>query len=332
MGKIDEYMEKAEKALGRAVGTVTKKVGALEDAVEKRIDKTANSVVDKVRHLEEKLGAPHLIRRDDPGASPDDYTLYLKIQRGKFQQSKTGVYVPPKMPKQGKINVIIYLHGNKVRVVNADDTIEQYWGSDRGAKTKSLVFPLREDLRDSGKPYILIGPTLGRWDEGIADIGKNLDFYLDQIMLALMVYGGFTEVPTVGDLIIAGHSGAGGAMLTLAGGTNVTEVWGIDTLLDGTEPSWRQWGIAKSGQARMYVYYWAYGPESLKLAANTSRVNSVYVMQGDSKAVATADGGEAHDFLLKRHFRERLNNIGSPSQDDIKGQAASRAEAKKRGY
>jgi hypothetical protein len=335
MGKLDDFIEKAEKAVGKTVGAVAKKAGALEEAAAKRLHKAVTGVSERAREWEERLGAPHLIRRDDPGLSPAEFTLYLTIKRGRFVQTKTGVYVPPKIPPQGKVNVIIYLHGNKLRVVKSTDTIEEYWGKDRGEKTKSLVFPLREDLRDSGQPYILIGPTLGAQDQGIGEIGSNLDFYLEQIMLALLAYGGFKELPQVGDIIIAGHSGAGGQMIQLAGGTtsyksNIKEIWGFDTLLDGTEPTWRTWGLAKSGQAKMYVYYWAYEAESLKLAGNTSGVNSVYVLKGDSKAIATADAGAAHDFLLKRHFRERLNNIGRASQDDLKGQAASRAEAKKR--
>jgi hypothetical protein len=335
MGKLEDVIVRAEKAVSKAVGAVVRKAGALEEAAEKRLGKAVTGVTDRARELEERLGAPHLIRRDDPGQSPAEFTLYLTIKRGKFLQSKTGVYVPPKIPLRGKVNVILYLHGNKLRVVHSTDTIEEYWGKDRGKTTKSLVFPLREDLRDSGQPYILIGPTLGAQDQGIGEIGNNLDFYLEQVMLALLAYGGFQELPQVGDLIIAGHSGAGGQMIQLAGGsksyaTNIKEIWGFDTLLSGTEPTWRSWGVAKSGQAKMYVYYWAYESESLKLAANTSTVNGIYVIKGDSTAIATADNGAAHDFLLKRHFRERLNNIGTASQDDLKGQAASRAEAKKR--
>lgn len=335
MGKIDDFIGNAEQKVSRALGSISRRVGAIEQAVENRLDKAANGAIEGARKLEERLGAPHLIRRDDPGVSPDAYTLYLSIKRGKFSQSKTGVYVPPKLPSQGKVNVILYLHGNKLRVVHSTDTIEEYWGKDRGEKTRSLVFPLREDLRDGGQPYILIGPTLGAQDQGIGEIGNNLDFYLEQVMLGLLAYGGFNQLPQVGDIIIAGHSGAGGQMIQLAGGTsrykaNIKEIWGFDTMLSGTEPTWRNWAIANSGQARVYVYYWAYEAESLKLAANTSGVNSVYVIKGDSKAIATADDGAAHDFLLKRHFRERLNNIGTASQDDLKGQAASRAEAKKR--
>ena len=330
----DTPIDKAAKAIGHAAGTVAKAVGAIEGAVEKRLDKFGNAVVDGVRHLEERLGAPHLLRRDDAGRSPAQFTLYLRIGRGGFSQSKTGVYVPEKLSPRGKVNLILYLHGNKLRVVNAKDTIEEIWGKDAGEKTGKLVFPLREDLNESGKQFILIAPTLGAQDQGIGEIGTNLDFYLEQVMLALVAYGGFPDLP-VGDIIIAGHSGAGGRMLALASGTNsyknnIKEIWGFDTLLKGTEGDWRSWAVGHSSQTKVYVYYWAYGDASLLLAKDTAGVDSVYVMKADSKAIAKADSGEPHDFILKRHWRERLDNIGSPSQSDIKGREESRAEAKKR--
>jgi hypothetical protein len=191
-------------------------------------------------------------------------------------------------------------------------------------------------LNDSGKPFILIAPSLGIHDEGIHEIGDNLDFYLEQVMAALHAYGGFATQPQIGDIIIAGHSGAGGRMMALASSTNsykdnIKEIWGFDTLLRGTEGNWLNWSVGHCRNTRVYVYYWAYEDASLKLANDTSRLDSVFVMKADSKAIAKADEGEPHDFILKRHWRDRLDNIGTPSQGDIKGREESRAKAAPKG-
>jgi hypothetical protein len=295
-----ETVTKAAKAAGTAVGKAVKH-GAQK--VEKWLD-----VV------------PRLIAKHTPSKSPSLFTLYLQMGPSNLgntagAKQKTGVFVPESVKGQTKVNMIIYLHGNKVRVVHDEYTIEEIWGLAHEDKSTRLVFPLREELSDSKKPFILVAPTLGKYEEGIADLGNNVDVYLNQVMEGLHEHAAdiFPAVPQVGDIIVAGHSGAGGSMLKVASNTNnykdnVKEIWGFDTLLNGTEENWRNWALGHSKTAKVYVYYRAYGDNSLLLAKNTMKDESIFVI----KALAE------HDFVLQKHWRERLNAIGSPTEDDRK--------------
>lgn len=279
---------------------------------------------------------PPLIGRE---TTPALLTLYLQVgvnwdaiwydkdktAHARGMTPKMGVFVPEAVKGASKINVIIYLHGNKLRVVHADYSIQEIWAvKDEGA----LVFPLREQLNESKKPYILVAPTLGAVDQGIDKIGANIDRYLEQIMTGLWVWGGdaFSAKPAVGDLILSGHSGAGGHLLDLASGTSaykdqVKEIWGFDVLIRGAEDAWRNWAVGHSSTTKVFVYYRAYKDASLLLAKETKGVESVYVL----KALAE------HDNVLQRHWRERVDAIGTPTENDLKEQAASREPPGKRG-
>jgi hypothetical protein len=301
-----ETVTKAAKAAGAAVGKAVKH-GAQK--VEKWLD-----------------AVPGLIAKHTPSKSPALFTLYLQMGPSNLGKTaggkqKTGVFVPESVKGQTKLNLIIYLHGNKVREVHDEYTIEEIWGLAHEDKSSRLLFPLREELNDSKKPFILVAPTLGKYEQGISDLGNNVDVYLNQVMEGLHEHAAdtFSTVPLVGDIIIAGHSGAGGQMLQVASGTNnykenIKEIWGFDTMLDGTEEHWRNWALGHSKTTKVYVYYRDYAKTSLLLAKNTMDDESIWVME------ALAE----HDFVLQKHWRERVNAIGSPTEDDRKRRDATR--------
>src|SRR5258708_1282822 len=115
MGKHDDPLGDGAKAIGHGLAKAGK---ALKDDA-KAVGKYVKDAVKRI---------PDLIRKDEPNKSPSKFTLYLKIGDGSFSQAKTGVFVPKSIVSAAKVNLILYLHGNKVRVVHKDYSIEEIWG------------------------------------------------------------------------------------------------------------------------------------------------------------------------------------------------------------
>src|SRR5262245_34752362 len=196
---------------------------ALAAQVAAEVQRRENNIKDK----------PDLIDRE---SSPSCTTFYLKMQQGKFIQQNTGVFIPDGFTARPTVNLILYLHGNAVRVTEGATSIKQFWGGKAGQ-----VFPLRERLNDSQQKYILVAPSVGSVDQFLKDIPANIDFFFNQVMAALYIWGplaglsnwGTTDAPPqLGDVILAGHSGAGRGMMQIANeiSSHVKEVWGFDTL------------------------------------------------------------------------------------------------------
>src|SRR4029077_18524799 len=127
-------------------------------------------------------------------------------------------------------------------------TINEYWNNQK-AYTKKHEFihdglHLREDLNASGKRAVLIAPTLGPkpGSRHVADMGifakpTGGDEFLAEVVQWIVKYvpqyaDRIPKVtPKIGKLVLAGHSGAGVILLTLAKGmkTPICEVWGFDS-------------------------------------------------------------------------------------------------------
>jgi hypothetical protein len=166
---------------------------------------------------------------------PAEATYYFPIEvMPRDQANATGVFFPSGFGFPCEIDVILYFHGHKAKEFK---TINQYWSG----RLHNLY--LREDINRTGKTPVLIAPTMGAApgssvndDMGIfANPGGADDF------LAVVVkwigkyvpqYASRKVVPTIGNLVLAGHSGAGGILSqqvrTMR--TPIAEVWGFDTM------------------------------------------------------------------------------------------------------
>jgi hypothetical protein len=83
-------------------------------------------------------------------------TLYvdiaLQIRLGKAK-SMTGIFVPDGFCPVPKVDLIVFLHGNKVRAHKPEFSVDEYW--------KLSQFLLREEVNKSQRNVILVVPTLG---------------------------------------------------------------------------------------------------------------------------------------------------------------------------
>jgi len=147
----------------------------------------------------------------------------------------TGVFFPQKFGFQSEIDVILFFHGFKQGEFLKVKTIDYYWSG------RFQDIQLREDVNASGKSVVLIAPMLGDQPGSIqtSDMGvfRNPgggDDFLEEVRTWIGKYvPQYKGVkPTIGNVILAGHSGAGVILDIQARSmkANICEVWGFDSL------------------------------------------------------------------------------------------------------
>jgi hypothetical protein len=317
MGTTGELVDRAKSALK----TVTTAVGQGLDTVLDEAAKGLGPVADKASDL--LLAAGRLLHPKD--LSVPSFSMYiaesLGIQRhldSKLPKAEQGtgqvmgVFVPSSVKSLDKVNIILYMHGDKVRVVKNNYTIREYWSLPE--------FPLRQGLNASGQPYILLAPTLGPdADTQFGSLGSDIDTHLENAMVQLHRYGApqFAppKPPAIGDIIIAGHSGAFGPISSILRNMkrykgNIREIWGFDIMYGGT---WLQFA---SSTIPVYAYFVDTAINSRKLAA--AKNPNVFVMQGVEffrEGGKEKSRGVKHDNLMQKFWLDRLRRIGSNGSD-----------------
>lgn len=181
--------------------------------------------------VEHPLWAAH---PSDAGG-PAEATYYFPIEvMPPGEPNATGVFFPSGYGFPGKINVIVYFHGHKK---NEFTTINEYWVGKRHG------LYLREFINATGKPVVLIAPTLGAAPGSSINKGMGIfanpgavDGFLAEVVrwIAGYVpqYATAKKRPEIGNIVLAGHSGAGGILSQQVRTMRspVCEVWGFDTM------------------------------------------------------------------------------------------------------
>jgi peptidoglycan hydrolase-like protein with peptidoglycan-binding domain len=249
---------------------------------------------------------PKLLKRE---VIPPGNTLYVNIDLGIIDQfgitaaPVTGVFIPEGYAPGATVDVILYLHGHKAEPIRRQ-AIDQYWNSHR--------FPygaFREGINTSGRNVILVAPTLGSRSETMRLLDPGgLDAYLNSVLVILRAYGPHQrtrQIPQLGNLIIASHSGGGKPMRELAGGrdrvlTHLRECWGFDcTYNRGDDSFWAGWARNRPN-AKLYVYYIP-GRKSgtAHLAENLARM-------GVPNAIVRPSRDGRHMYVPIAYWKERL--------------------------
>ncbi len=260
------------------------------------------------------ISAPRLLRQE---STPPGTTLYVEIDLGivdKFGTTAppvTGIFIPDGFAPGAAVDVILYLHGFKAEAIKRQ-AIDQYWNSQR--------FPygaFREGVNASARNVVLVAPTLGSHSEAGSLLRPGgLDAYFEQVLAALRAYGpqSRTGAPsTLGNLILACHSGGGWPMRQLAGGQDrvlarIRECWGFDcTYNRGDDAFWAGWARARRN-AKVYIYYIAGSPTApLAVSLRNMRVSNAIVQPSRDKR---------HNYVPMAHWQERLQGtsfLGSSS-------------------
>jgi hypothetical protein len=184
-----------------------------------------------------------------PPVGPNEATYYFPITALK-KCNPTGVFFPANYHFHPVIDVILFFHGFKwpSGVPRQEFTnINEYWGGNLHN------IQLREDINATGKKWVLIAPTLGTFpgsskhvdDMGVFGKPTGGDDFLEQVRTWIGKYvpqyasrpgpkpGTTVSItPTIGKVVLAGHSGAGIILAIQAKGmkTPICEVWGFDSM------------------------------------------------------------------------------------------------------
>ena len=275
----------------------------------------APSVTPPIRPVQPPVAKPSgpVAEARPPEPVPPTVTLYPNIRLGGEGPARpmTGIFIPQRYRAGPRVDLILYLHGHHRGgwTPPPEVSIDSHWNAARYPH-----FALREKLNEASRNVILVAPTLGPKSEpGTLTGPGGLDRYLDQVMATLArqtsLWGG--QTPSIGNIILAAHSGGGSAMLRLARSRQrstaiIRECWGFDCLYgEGVSKLWAEWAAATPG-ARLYVHY--LGPKgstvqrSKELLAEQQRRRLTNVVVQETSA--------GHNHVPIRHWLQRVQ--GAP--------------------
>jgi len=135
---------------------------------------------------------------------------------------------------------------------------------------------------------------------------------LEQVLEALRAYGPYkNQSPTIGNLILAAHSGGGSSMRLLATSGNraagkIRECWGFDSLYDSADVQpWRRWAKADPQARHLYSYYRSGLPKT-----NSARLEKDPNGRVDKlpNILPIPSHEKDHFKLVRLYLRKRLND------------------------
>ncbi|MBO9205459.1 MULTISPECIES: S8 family serine peptidase [Niastella] len=216
-------------------------------------------------------------------------------------EAKTGIFIPVSFTPTPEIDILLYLHGHKAGYIKGrkDVPIDGYWNKPE--------FTFRELLNSSGKPFILVAPTLGPFSQpGTLTTDKGFTSFINQVLASLANYSVAYKgkpAPAIKSIILAAHSGGGIRMRAIANlaGKNayadlITECWGFDCTYSGDDPKvWYEWAAANPGKT-LYLY-------SRKGADTSMIANKIKPLPNIHSLPATTND---HNQVPAIHMQERL--------------------------
>jgi hypothetical protein len=218
--------------------------------------------------------APPLLKTDNAVSTA---TYFVTIDLHAHAQTKpiTGIFVPDhyRVTRPATADIILWLMGHHSTAGYPPTlTIDQYW-------VNYPHFRFREFVNAGGKNVILVAPSLGPSSETGKLTGKDgLSWFLDQVLESLEAYGPFQTFPSLGNLIIACHSGGGWPMRQIANSsqtyvTNIKQLWGFDCLYNrGDEQAWMTWA-QQNGKKMLFIRYGDGGTAAKSINLQTMAVN-----------------------------------------------------------
>jgi hypothetical protein len=204
-----------------------------------------NKVADKAGHLppervcDDLLGHP-TIDLEWKAAKLKSGSGALYRLDSKASNSTVGVYIPSAAAAVDPLTVLVYLHGD---LGSCSDG-----GSDALSMMQSATFPLTDLVDASRKAVVLVAPNM-KWKkkQGSHRLGSPaaVNQLIDEVLGGL-AGSGWSSAPSIGRLILAGHSHAfamwNGLPSTLSDGewskgamAALTDIWMFDSTYANTE-------------------------------------------------------------------------------------------------
>ena len=192
----------------------------------------SQSIIEKYNHLGE-IFIPELKSAPFPHPARANGHVYQEKTyscQEHYSDSSVAIFIPGALQKTSKTNIVVYFHGwnnNIAKACNKFHLIEQFSASDINA---IFIFP--EGPKNSPDSH-----------GGKMEDKNGLKNLIDEVLLYLTKKGKL-ESTNVGDIILAGHSGAYRAIsfCLMHGGltNNITDVILFDALYGNTE-KYVQW-------------------------------------------------------------------------------------------
>jgi hypothetical protein len=185
--------------------------------------------------------------------------------RSRAGGNRTAIYVPDNASGVDPVCLLVYIHGD---FICGDE------GSDAISYVKSKKFALAELVAKSGRPYVLIVPTLGGDDHAdYKRLGRPAAFngFIDEVREGLARVG-WKAPPEIEQVILAGHSRAHLVLDGLARRASLkdakkgalaklTAVWSFDASYSSTCAHWIDWALSRPS-TRFRVFYVGWKPKS----------------------------------------------------------------------
>ena len=212
------------------------------------------------------MAAPPKKLYDENSVPKETYFVSIDLGTQAQASATTGIFVPEGYNVGDEVDIILWLMGHHDNSAYPPSlAIDDYW-------FKYSHFKFREFVNMGQKNVILAAPSLGPGSQAGSLIGRGgLAWYLDQVLAALKAYGPFSTVPTLGNLVIACHSGGGAPMREIATTTqqyspNLRQLWGFDCLYGGNDDSiWTDWAKGNAYK-RLRVRYGSGGTSDMSLS------------------------------------------------------------------
>jgi hypothetical protein len=212
-----------------------------------------------------------------PGA-----THYLPIALSKHTHRRVGAFVPSAARYADVVDVIVYFHGHAIAACRTDTAkfrkhgMQYYWNT-------PLFTCLRADLEKSGRRAVLLAPAMHAFVGGqvgaagyghLGDAGR-FDEFVNKALTLLKDKGSLPRGATIGNVVLAGHSGGGQPMQAVMAAKNtlktrIRAAWGFETLYFGTSAitTWLQ-----SDAALRYRHYRRAGWKAARVKALKANQN-----------------------------------------------------------
>jgi hypothetical protein len=204
----------------------------------------------------------------ESGASPSpDKTVFLEIDLNvtvKTGQAAvdpmTAVFAADPTKLGDEVDILLWFHGHKGYLGSQKIDLKGYSAQ---KYLKVPEFKLREFILTTSKnQFLLVVPTLGDTSgAGLLEQQSEAEAFLQQVLNGVRKHMG-AKVSSVGNIVLAAHSGGGAIMSKVAAFTgifdNVKEIW-CDDCTYGSGPEFKKWAAKP---AHIHDRLWAFSTGS----------------------------------------------------------------------
>lgn len=266
---------------------------------------------------------------DMPIETMDGKTAYLNIELkvlpagGAPALPVTAVHALDPEQLTGEVNVLLWFHGDKRYWAHGEKSVGFSGKSIQHYLNNLPMCNLRQFIRESGKNFLLVAPTLNDTTGGGGGIPAGMLWeqddaraYLQQALNGANKHLG-VKGTKLGNIVLAAHSGGGNIQARMAGNFGedpfhrMNEVWCFDSTYWGYKEL-EKWAQRGHSNAKLFVYATgggtAYAARELRKLSEPSAPRPA---QGklDIRSVTAKGGGTVPGSVLKKQSDTSFKSV-----------------------